>query len=100
MMGIAKTVEKIQDNQEHGVELINMLTIQPPGSKSATPIDSTTSSSSKKSDSNYCLWCWAITCVFCGFLAAVFIAAVFLALIILLSSDYSNKFRFLYFPLK
>jgi hypothetical protein len=61
-MGFAKTVEKIQDNQEHGVELINMLTKQPPSSKSAAFSDSTTSSSSKKSESNYCLWCWAITC--------------------------------------
>jgi hypothetical protein len=57
MMGIAKTVEKIQDNQEHGVELINMLTKQPPGSKPAASSDATTSSSSKKSDSNYSLWC-------------------------------------------
>jgi uncharacterized membrane protein YvlD (DUF360 family) len=77
---IAKGVEKIQDNQEHGIELINMLTKQPPGSKPAAPSDSTFSSS-KKSDSNYCLWCWTIVCIFCGFLAAVFIAAVFLSLI-------------------
>jgi hypothetical protein len=27
MMGIAKKVEKIQDNQEHGVELMSILTI-------------------------------------------------------------------------
>jgi hypothetical protein len=77
---IAKGVEKIQDNQERGVELLNILSKQPPGSKPAVSSDST-SSSSKKSDSNYCIWCWTIICAFCGFLAAVFIAAVFLSLI-------------------
>jgi hypothetical protein len=76
-MGIARTVEKIQDNQEYGVELMTILTKLPPGSKPAASSDSATSSSSRKSDSNYCLWCWAITCIFCGFLAAVFITAVF-----------------------
>jgi hypothetical protein len=76
----AKGVEKIQDNQERGVEPINMLSKQPPGPKPAASSDST-SSSAKKSDSSYCLWCWTIIYVFCGFLAAVFIAAVFLSLI-------------------
>jgi hypothetical protein len=60
---IPKGVEKIQDNQECGE-------------------NSTTSSSSKKSGSNYCLWCWTIICVFYGFLEAVFIVVVFLSLII------------------
>jgi hypothetical protein len=71
---IPKGVEKIQDKH------MSMLTKQPPGPKPAAPSDST-SSSSKKSDSNYCLWCWTIVGVFCGCLAAVFIAAVFLSLI-------------------
>jgi hypothetical protein len=42
-------------------------------------------SSSKKSDNPYCLWCWVVTCIFCGFIAALFIAAVFLSLIISLT---------------
>jgi hypothetical protein len=52
---IAKGMEKIQNNQEHGVELINMLTKQPPGPKPAASSDSTPSSS-KKSHSNCFLW--------------------------------------------
>jgi hypothetical protein len=84
MLGIAKTVEKIQDNQEHGVELLNILsTKQPSVSKSTTSSDP--SSVSKKSDSPYCLWCWVVVCIFCGFVAALFIAAVFLSLIISLT---------------
>jgi hypothetical protein len=80
-LGIAKTVEKIQDNQEHGVELLNILgSKQPSVSNPTTSSDS--SSSPKKSDNQYCLWCWVVVCIFCGFLAALFIAAVFLALIV------------------
>jgi hypothetical protein len=78
----AKGVEKIQDNHEHGVELINMLTKQPPGSKPEAHPNPTTSSSSRISDSNYCLWCWTISCVFCGFFVAIFIAAVFISITI------------------
>jgi hypothetical protein len=83
-LGIAKTVEKIQDNQEHGVELLNILgSKQPSVSKPTTSSDS--SSSPKNSDNQYCLWCWVVVCIFCGFLAALFIAAVFLSLIVFLT---------------
>jgi hypothetical protein len=84
-LGIAKTVEKIQDNQEHGVELINILSAkQSSVSKLASSPDASISSP-KKSDNPYCLWCWIVVCIFCGFIAALFIAAVFLSLIISLT---------------
>jgi hypothetical protein len=81
-LGIAKAVEKIQDNQEHSVELISILSAKQ--SSVSKPISSSDSSScnAKKSDNSYCLWFWVIICIFCGFLAALFIAAVFLSLII------------------
>jgi hypothetical protein len=80
-MSITKGVEKIQENQERGVELLSIFSKQPPGSYPAASSVSTPSSSGKSS-SNYCLWCWTVTCIVCGFLAAVFIAAVGLSLII------------------
>jgi hypothetical protein len=83
-LGIAKTVKKIQDNQEHGVELLNILSSkQPSVSKPTTSSDP--SSVSKRSDNQYCLWCWVVVCIFCGFVAALFIASVFLSLIISLT---------------
>jgi hypothetical protein len=52
-MNVDKGVKKIQDNQEHGVELISILTKQSPGSKLAAFSNSTIPSSSKKSDTPY-----------------------------------------------
>jgi hypothetical protein len=80
-MNIAKGVEKIQENQERGVELLSIFSKQPASSVHAAS-SNPTPSSSVKSNSNYCLWCWTITGIFCGFLAAVFIEAVGLSLII------------------
>jgi uncharacterized oligopeptide transporter (OPT) family protein len=84
-LGIAKAVEKIQDNQEHGVELISILSAKQ--SSVTKPVVSSDSSSSndKKSDNSYCLWVRVVICIFCGFFAALFIAAVFLSLIISLT---------------
>jgi hypothetical protein len=83
-LGIAKTVEKIQDNQEHGVELLNILSSkQSSVSKPTTSSDS--SSISRKSDNQYCLWCWVVVCIFCGFVEALSIATVFLSLIVSLT---------------
>jgi hypothetical protein len=82
ILGIAKAVEKIQDNQEHGVELLNLLNAkQSSVSKPSTSSDFS-DSSVKKSENPFCLWIWIIVCIFCGFLAALFIAAVFLSLMI------------------
>jgi hypothetical protein len=83
-LGIAKTVEKIQDNQEHGVELLNILSSKQ-SSVSKPTTSSISSSDSKKSDNQYCLWCWVVVCIFCGFKAALFIAAVFLSSIVSLT---------------
>jgi hypothetical protein len=83
--GIAKTVEKIQDNQEHCVELINILSAKQPSVSKPTSSSDACISLSKKSVNPYCLWCWVIVCIFSGFMAALFIAAVFLSLIISLT---------------
>jgi hypothetical protein len=81
-LGIAKAVEKIQNNQEHGVELLSIL-----GAKQSSVSRPSTSSDSdipptKRSENSLCLWDWVVICIFCGFLAALFIAAVFLSLLI------------------
>jgi hypothetical protein len=84
-LGIAEAVEKIQDNQEHGVELLSILSAkQPSVSKPSTSSDSS-DSSAKKSENPFCLRIWVIICIFCGFLAALFIAAVFLSLMVSLT---------------
>jgi hypothetical protein len=81
-MSITKGVEKIQENQEKGVELINILSSKhPPNSKPSVSSDPKTPLP-KKSDNPYCLWCWIVICIFYGCVAALFIAAVFLSLII------------------
>jgi hypothetical protein len=52
-LGIAKAVEKIQDNQEHGVELLSILSAkQPSVSKPSTSSDSS-GSSAKKSENPF-----------------------------------------------
>jgi hypothetical protein len=84
-LGIAKAVEKIQDNQEHGVELISILSAKQSSVSKPTTSSDTPVSPVKKSDNPYCLWCWVVVCIFCGFITALFIAAVFLSLIISLT---------------
>jgi hypothetical protein len=81
-LGIAKTVDKIQDNQEHGIELINMLTAKQSSVSRRTFSPNLSISSSGRSDNPYCLWCWIVTCIFCGFLAGLFIATVFSSIVI------------------
>jgi hypothetical protein len=53
-LGIAKAVEKIQDNQEHGVELINILSAKQSSVSKHTTSSDAPISSSKKSDNPYC----------------------------------------------
>jgi hypothetical protein len=84
-LGIAKTVGKIQENQEHGVELLNILSAKQYSVTKPISSSDTSISSSKNSDNPYCLWFWVVTCILCGFMAALFIAAVFIALIISLT---------------
>jgi hypothetical protein len=82
MLGIAKKVEEIKDNQEQDVRMFPLQiqnVLYPQGTSS------THNSSSEISSTPYCLWCWVIVCIFCGFIAFLFIASVFLSLIISLT---------------
>jgi multisubunit Na+/H+ antiporter MnhG subunit len=89
-MSIAKGVEKIQENQEQGVELINILSSKHPTNTKPSVSNDQNILLPKKSDNPYCLWCWMVICIFCGFVAALFIAAVFLSLIISLMEPVMN----------
>ncbi|MDR1945050.1 MAG: hypothetical protein LBQ59_03015, partial [Candidatus Peribacteria bacterium] len=81
-MSVTKGVEKIQENQEQDVELINILSSKHPTNTKPSISTDPNALLPKKSDNPYCMWCWVVICIFCGFVVALFIAAVFLSLII------------------